>query len=58
MTAILEPYSGKEFWVSLSLDLALCGHIPVSEDNLGIDKLPGRIKTIINLFLMQKGYKL
>lgn len=58
MTGILEAYSGKKFGVILSLALALYGFIPVSEDNVCIDKLPGRIKTIISLLLMQKGYKL
>jgi len=30
MTEMLEAYSVKNFWVSLSLDLAFCGHIPVT----------------------------
>lgn len=57
MTGILETNSGRRFWITLSLDLALCGHIPVSVDNAGIDKLGGRIKTSTSLPLMQKGYK-
>lgn len=56
MTGILEAYSGKKFWISsLSLDLALRGCIPVSADNVCMDKLPGRIKTNTSLLLMEKG---
>lgn len=55
MREILETCSDKKFWISLSLDLALCGCIPVSEDNICIDKLRGRIKTNTSL---QKGYKI
>lgn len=57
MTEILEAYSDRKFWISLSLDLVLCGCIPVSEDNICIDKLRGRNKTNTSLLLMQKGYK-
>lgn len=45
MRGILEAYSGKKFWIRLSLDLALWGHIPVSVDNVCIDKPGERIKT-------------
>lgn len=55
MTGILEAYSGKKFWISLSLDLALRGCIPVSAGNVCMDKLPGRIKTNMSLLLMEKG---
>lgn len=55
MREILETCSDKKFWISLSLDLALCDCIPVSEDNICIDKLRGRIKTNTSL---QKGCKI